>query len=191
MQHTNGERLVKPCALEMAEIVFEQDAAKALYAIPLSDIAVRDQIANMREDFLDQIISRLKALPERFSIQLDDSTDCSNLAQLICFVRFAKRGEGLKENFLCCVPITKTTKAQNVFHAVKNFFNLYQLGFEKHSYVCTDWTPTMLGNRSGFGALIKRAAPHVKVVHCIIHKQTLISRTLPQPLKAALDAVMK
>ena len=45
----------------------------------------------------------------------------------------------------------------------------------------------MIGSRSGFQALVKHRAPAVKRVHCMIHRQALASKTLPEPLSNALQ----
>ena len=52
--------------------------------------------------------------------------------------------------------------------------------------VCADGAPTMIESRLGFQALAKHCAPAVKGVHCIIHRQTLASKTLPEPLSKML-----
>ena len=53
--------------------------------------------------------------------------------------------------------------------------------------VCTDGAPAMIGSRSGFQALVKHRAPAVKGVHCMIHRQALASKTLPEPLSNVLQ----
>ena len=45
----------------------------------------------------------------------------------------------------------------------------------------------MIESRSGFEALVKHRAPAVKDVHCIIHRQALTSKTLPEPLSNILQ----
>lgn len=53
--------------------------------------------------------------------------------------------------------------------------------------ICTDGAPAMIGSRSGFQALVKHRAPAVKGVHCLIHRQSLASKTLPEPLSNVLQ----
>ena len=57
--------------------------------------------------------------------------------------------------------------------------------------VCTDGAPAMFGARSGFMTLVKRKAPGACSLHCMIHRQALTSKTLPQVLKETLDTVIR
>ena len=45
----------------------------------------------------------------------------------------------------------------------------------------------MLGNRSGFAALLKQELPTLKVTHCMIHRQALASKRMPKSLKDVFD----
>ena len=49
----------------------------------------------------------------------------------------------------------------------------------------------MLGVRSGFLALVKQKNPNVIEMHCIIHREALASRTMPQSLKKTLNCAIK
>ena len=49
----------------------------------------------------------------------------------------------------------------------------------------------MLGNASGFTALVKKEAPHVIVTHCFLHRHALASKTLPTILREVLSTAVK
>ncbi|XP_045134907.1 protein ZBED8-like [Portunus trituberculatus] len=49
----------------------------------------------------------------------------------------------------------------------------------------------MLGSRSGFMALVKKKNPDIITTHCLIHREALASKTLPAPLKATLETVIR
>ena len=49
----------------------------------------------------------------------------------------------------------------------------------------------MLGCRSGFQALVKRKATKSKGVHCMLHRQVLASKTLPNALLKVLDEMIQ
>ncbi|XP_042222775.1 protein ZBED8-like [Homarus americanus] len=49
----------------------------------------------------------------------------------------------------------------------------------------------MLGNTSGFAALVKKEAPQVIVTHCFLHRHALASKTLPAILKEVLSTGVK
>ena len=57
--------------------------------------------------------------------------------------------------------------------------------------MCTDGAPAMLGARSGFVELVKRKNPNIIATHCIIHREALASRTMPEELKQTLDSAIK
>ena len=59
------------------------------------------------------------------------------------------------------------------------------------SSICTDGAPAMLGNRSGFAAMLKKEIPELKVTHCLLHRQALAFETLPSCLKDSLNSCEK
>jgi len=79
--HTIGETLVKSAALKMANIML----GKAL-----SNDTISSRIDDMSDDILAQVVADLISIPAKFSLQLDETTDVSNLSQLVVFVRYIK-----------------------------------------------------------------------------------------------------
>ena len=57
--------------------------------------------------------------------------------------------------------------------------------------VCTDGAPAMLGNKSGFFALLKQDIPHLLGTHCFLHRHALASKTLPSKSKNVLDICVR
>ena len=51
--------------------------------------------------------------------------------------------------------------------------------------------PAMLGNRSGFAALMRKEIPNLKITHCFLHRHSFAAKTLPPDLKKTLDACVK
>ena len=49
----------------------------------------------------------------------------------------------------------------------------------------------MLGSRSGFVTLVKWKAPDACSLHCMIHRQAFVPKTLPQALLETLDSVVR
>ena len=45
----------------------------------------------------------------------------------------------------------------------------------------------MLGNKSGFAALIKKEAPNVTVTHCMLQRHALAAKSLPLTHKEILS----
>ena len=51
---------------------------------------------------------------------MDESTDVSNCAQLIVFVRYV-HNEELKDEFLCCLDLQSTTRGEDVYNSIDAF----------------------------------------------------------------------
>ncbi|KRY12796.1 SCAN domain-containing protein 3, partial [Trichinella spiralis] len=59
--------------------------------------------------------------------------------------------------------------------------------WEKLVGVCTDGAPAMLGSRSGFVKMVKSKNPSIFAMHCAIHRQALVAKTLPDDLREDLN----
>ena len=180
---TVGEELIKPCIFKIADIVLGKEAAKKLQQISLSNDVIHNRIIDMSEDILEQVIADIKASPVTISLQLDESTDVSNCSQLIAVVRHVKNKK-VEESFLFCQSLETTTKAKDVFD-IKEFFIKHQLHLDKIGSICTDGAPIMLGNHSGFAALLRKEILSLKITHCFLHRHALAAKTLPLKLKKA------
>ena len=123
-------------------------------------------------------------------MQLDETTDIAQCSQLLVFVRYVHINT-IKEEFLFCEPLIETTKAIDVFEKVKTFFAMHNFDWQnKKGSLCTDGAPAMLGNTSGFAALVRKEAPNVTVTHCFLHRP-LALKTLPTFLKEVLSTAVK
>jgi len=114
-----------------------KEAEVKLSQIPLSNDTISDRIEDMSKDILAQVVADLFSSPAKFSLQLDETTDVSNLSQLAVFVRYVK-DDVIKEDFLFCKPLTTTTKAADVRKLVDNFFKDNNLSWDMVSAVCSD-----------------------------------------------------
>ncbi|GBP96598.1 Protein ZBED8 [Eumeta japonica] len=96
-----------------------------------------------------------------------------------------------KRSFFCD-SLLETTKASDVFEMIKKFFIAQNVDWKtKLGSICTDGTPAMLGNTSGFAALIKKECSHVIITHCVLHRHALASRTMPTFLKEVMSTCVK
>lgn len=187
--HIIGETLVKPCLLKAADIILGTDSRQKLSQIPLSDNSVKRRIDDMAEDITNQVVDAIKQSPF-FAIQLDESTDIAQCSQLIVYVRYIEN-ERMKDELLFSTELVTTTKAVDVMKAMSDFFNKYELSWQKLMGVCTDGAPSMLGSRSGFVQLVREKNADVTGIHCFIHRQALAAKTLPNELNAVLKLCIK
>ncbi|XP_040275585.1 protein ZBED8-like [Bufo bufo] len=188
--HTIGEDLLLPAAKDIVRVMIGDEYVTKLNAISLSNDTVRRRLDDMSTDILSQVVQEIKSAPlPIFSIQLDESTDEANCSQLLVFVRYINDGD-FKDEFLFCKPLETTTTARDVFDKVGSFLKEHQISWEKVCGVCTDGAPAMLGCRSGFQRLVLNESPKVIGTHCMIHRQILATKTLPQNLQEVMKSVI-
>ena len=84
----------------------------------MSNIVIKSGMADIANNIFKHIMEELAASPFAFSMRRNESTDVSQCSQLLFFVRYA-HCEKIKEEFLFCEPLLKTTKAIDVFNMVK------------------------------------------------------------------------
>ena len=144
----------------------------------------------MSVDILQQVISDICRSESGFAIQLDKSTDVTNCAQLLIFVRYVGK-EGVKEEFLMNAALEAATKGDDIFQMVNSFFKQHGLKWENLRGCTTDEAPAMLGRKSGFRACVMEVAPHVKFLHCMIHQFALSCKILPAEFFDILSLVIK
>ena len=89
--------MIKPCILSAAEQILGPEAARKFDGIPLSNNTVQRRIEDIAMDIEQQVIEEVKK-SHYFAIQLDESTDVSNCAILLCFVRYKGKTD-FRKNF--------------------------------------------------------------------------------------------
>ena len=97
----------------------------------------------------------------------------------------------IKEEFLLCRELETTTKAQDVFVLIDNFFQENGIEWKNLCGICTDGAPAMLGSRSGFQKLVKDRSLQVTGIHCIVHRQALACKTMPPHTLTVMTLVIK
>ena len=116
-------------------------------------------------------MERIKYSPY-FSIQLDETTDVADLANLLVYVRYEYQSAA-HEDFLFCQSLQTRTTAEHIFQLVNAFFQETGLDWKKCVGVCTDGARAMTGRHSGVVARIREVAPDVQWTHCSIHREAL------------------
>lgn len=188
--HSIGEQLILPCCKDIISNVLGSSELDKLKHVSLSNDTVRRRIAEMSDDILSQLVSKIQnSIFNYFAIQLDETTDVANLAQLCVYVRYVY-DKHLEDEFLFCETLSTRTTAKEIFDKVDRFFKAHGIKWEHVIGVCTDGAPAMLGCRSGFQTLVKQKSPHVIGTHCTIHRQALMVKTMPAELKNVLNEVI-
>lgn len=187
--YTIAEELILPAAQDIVNIMFGEKEKQQLSQIPLSDTTVGRRIHEMADDIEKELILRIQR-SKFYSLQLDESTDCVNAAQLICFIKYEYLGQIL-EDFFFCKPLQLRTTGEDIFKLIDSYVKENNILWENCVGVCSDGARAMIGKYSGLLARIKEIAPNVTWVHCIIHREALASKNLSEDLKLVLDTAVK
>ncbi|KAK7918919.1 hypothetical protein WMY93_010203 [Mugilogobius chulae] len=172
----------------MCEILLGAEAANKLKVIPLSNDTVRRRIYELSADIEEQLLDRLRSC-EQFSIQLDESTDVSNAAQLIVLVRYPWESDIL-EDFLFCKEVPGRTTGEELFKLLDTYLTDARLSWDRCVAVCTDGAAAMTGRRSGLVARIKSVNPNIIATHCMLHRQALAAKDMEPALHSVLNTTI-
>ena len=99
----------------MCREIIGEAAASKLQRVALSNDTVTRRIIEMSDDIECQMLEKIKA--SYYSIQLDESTDISNAALLLVFVRYCADGK-IHEDLLFCKELPTRTTASEVIVAL-------------------------------------------------------------------------
>ncbi|KAL4104409.1 hypothetical protein QTP88_019710 [Uroleucon formosanum] len=187
--HTIGETLVLPAAKEIVRCVLGDKAAKEIEKVSLSNDTVKRRIDDMSSNIKNKLLLYLKDC-NFFALQIDESTDITNMAQLMVFIRFDRNDEIIEE-FLFCKPLQTHTTSEIIFTTINEYLIEINLPWSKCVGFCSDGARAMTGRLSGVATRIKKFAPLCKTMHCMIHRQALASKNMPKSLKLVLDSAVK
>uniref|UniRef100_A0A2P2ICW4 Zinc finger protein n=1 Tax=Hirondellea gigas TaxID=1518452 RepID=A0A2P2ICW4_9CRUS len=188
MTPTIGETLVKPCILESVRLVLGEGAANKMKQVSLSNDTIKIKIDEMSESIKSKVVSKLLSSPF-FALQLIQSVDVANCAQLLVFSRYIT-DKTIEQEFLFC-RLLETAKSVDVVELLNDFFKEMGLSWTNLIGVCADGAPAMLGSKSRFVSLLKRKNPAVIGTYCMIHGEALASKTIPKNLYEELADIIE
>ena len=84
-----------------------------------------------------------------YSLALDESTDQTDTAQLAIFIRGVDSNFDVFEELLSIASLKDHTTGEDMFKALKNVMEIYDLRFENLAGVATDGAPSVIGKHSG------------------------------------------
>ena len=111
---------------------------------------------------------------------MNESTDISDTALLVIFIRTVTVGLDVVEEFLDMAGLSSTTTGQDICEPVNRVVEKLKLNPAKLCELTTDGAPSMTGRTNGLTKKIMDAvgAQDVVVCHCIIHQDNLCTNDL-------------
>lgn len=124
-----------------------------------------------------------------FSLCLDESTNNRHVSQLSIFARIVQRDFSYVEELLDFVPLHNRTTGDDIFKAVNQTLEKFDIDFSKCSSIVTDGAKSMIGSKNGLNSQIKQRDLKFPVIHCIIHQEALCGKVVK--LSIAMKTVTK
>uniref|UniRef100_A0A8C6L134 DUF4371 domain-containing protein n=1 Tax=Nothobranchius furzeri TaxID=105023 RepID=A0A8C6L134_NOTFU len=178
---SDGE-VFKEAMMIIAKTVFKDekngtDVISTLSNVQLGASTTVRRVTAMSENLTEQLEQDV-ATCKWFSIQCDESVDCSSSAQLMVFIRMVFDDFSTKEELLTLLPLQTTTRGVDIYNAVKSFLVEKKVPLEKLVSMTTDGAPAMIGRHAGSIAHCKGDTdfPTFLHYHCIIHQQAICSK---------------
>uniref|UniRef100_A0A671KM04 DUF4371 domain-containing protein n=1 Tax=Sinocyclocheilus anshuiensis TaxID=1608454 RepID=A0A671KM04_9TELE len=186
---TIAKELILPSAVDRCRELLGDAAATKIQSIPLSNDTMARRIVDMSDDTECQLVERIKASPY-FAIQLDESTDISNVMLLLVFVRYCT-DSNLCEDLLFCKELPTRTVADNVMHCLDEYFTEKGLDWKYCSGICTDNAAAMTGKHHGAVKQIQERAPEANWTHCFLHRESLATKQTSPELHEVMNSAVK
>ncbi|UYV81801.1 SH3BP5 [Cordylochernes scorpioides] len=147
--HAEAEEIILPALKIVAGCMLTNDAMEKVTKIPLSSKTIARRIEDMSEDIELQIKQSFNDSSTKWAIQLDETTDISNKAQLLAFLRFVDTGK-IVNNYFFCKELKQRTTGADIFELVDENVMKYNLRWENCVSVCTDGAPAIKENFASF-----------------------------------------
>ena len=145
----------------------------------LSRFTVSRRTIGLSDNVKETLKERLKSCAA-FSLALEESTDISDTALLVIFIRAVTGGFDVVEELLDMASISSTTMGQDICEHLIRVVKKFELNPAKVCGLTTYGAPSMTGRPNGFTMTFLDAvgAQDVVVSHCTNHHENLCSKGL-------------
>ncbi|XP_070170889.1 general transcription factor II-I repeat domain-containing protein 2-like [Polyergus mexicanus] len=185
---TEGE-FVKECLIEAVKSFVNSLTLAEATSIPLNKKTVAARVTHIAYS-IEEKLKDLLATCSYFSLCLDESTDNRHVSQLSIFARIVQNDFSYVEELLNFVPLHGTTTGIDIFRAVEQTLEKFNIDFSKCSAIVTETdAKAMTGSKIGFFGQIKQQNLKFPLIHCIIHQEALCGKAIK--LCTAMQIVTK
>lgn len=162
-------------------------------SISLSAITISRRTTDLGNDIVRQLKNAATNF-KCFSIVLDESTDSSDSAQVLLFIRGVDEAFEVTEELAADHSIQDTVTGYDIFLKVKETIFALGLDFKILKGVTTDGERNMCGTQKGLignvcKAVLETEAAYPMEIHCIIHQQAL--RVKNAPISEVMNVVVR
>ncbi|XP_076806256.1 SCAN domain-containing protein 3-like [Clavelina lepadiformis] len=162
---TAGERLVVPAVKEIISTVMERDPAPIVQALPL-------------------MLGKTS-----FSVQLNETTTSDYNALLMTYVRYIAHGK-ITEELSLCKYLETDTKGQAIYQTLIAYLQDKSIPLVNMLVCAVDGVPSMVSMYRGLLSLLRQKIPHLFTIHCVTHRQHLVTKRLSLPLQESLNVAV-
>ena len=132
----------------------------------------------MSDNIEDSLKDKLSACV-LYSLALDESTDQSDTAQLVIFIRGIDENFNIIEEMLDLCHIKGTTTGKDIYEFVNLSLDKFNIDRKNIYSITTDGAPALTGKHNGFITLFKESVDHeILSYDCLIHQQQLCAQKL-------------
>ncbi|XP_016407553.1 general transcription factor II-I repeat domain-containing protein 2-like [Sinocyclocheilus rhinocerous] len=176
---TEGE-LIKECLMKVATIICPEKM-QDFKNISLSRNTVGRRIEDLSANLKEQVTDKVPTF-DFYSIACDDSTDSTDTAQLLIFLRGVDSDFCISEELLEMKSLKSTTTGKYLFEAVSCAIENMNLPWAKLCGITTDGASAMIGEQNGMASMVcnkvcESGGEAVKM-HCIIHQEALCAKAI-------------
>nr|XP_022907692.1 protein ZBED8-like [Onthophagus taurus] len=141
--------IIKECIVEAVGMLDPENVAK-YKQLPLSRRTITDRQHDLAQNVTEQLCIIIQNEDVYFSIVLDESTDRTDLAQVLYFIRAVTKDFQCYEELLALGTLTGRTRGVDIFENFREICHRLQLNINNLVSVCTDGAPSMRGKKEGF-----------------------------------------
>lgn len=186
--------IVKECLKAVAKTLLggkqRDELCEKINQIPLSATTATRKSEILADDVLTQLDAAIQSTP-CLSLAIDESTDVTDNAQLLVYVRFFhKSKKEVCEDLLGVTPLETHTRGEDIYAAIKEMLRKRGIDMKQVISATTDGAPSMIGKEKGAVTRMKEDNPDLLAYHCIIH-QTVLCATLSEQFAEIMNTVMK